>query len=585
MVQSRKSENHGYWNYAQHFTYNAAGAVTSMQLGNNRWESTIFNSRLQPTQIALGTVQNGTDKLKLEYGYGTTANNGNVLSQKITVKRPSQSDLVFDQLYTYDSLNRITSAEEKTGTTVNWNQTYTFDRYGNRNFNENLTTTLPKGCLDGSNPVMCEADREIFNPDLNPANNRMAAGQGWAYDTAGNVITDAEGRQFSYDAENKQKEVKDSLNQTIGQYFFDGDGKRVKKYVPSTGEVTVFVYNAGGSLVAEYSTIVETQNPKVQYLTADHLGSPRINTDQNGNVTSRTDYMPYGEEIIGLGGRSPNDNYVKNNVRQGFTGYETDTETGLEFAQARVYSNQIGRFHSPDPLGDSADLRKPQSINRYVYVLNSPLVLVDPTGLIWVNPAGCSGETCQATWIDDDEWNSYSDEQRKPYVVVTKLTYNSVTGYQVILDPNGPSEANPSGWRFGGPNTEDADLGTAVGGIVARRAAAAGTAALLDGPLPFGEVIGGGILVFTVGTVIYTVVIYEGPHSLPSIDPNIYAKSRERRLIEHIADTFGVPYDLLSDEIHDYKESTGRGGADNLTKEQIEQIAKEIADRLKGKDN
>jgi len=28
---------------------------------------------------------------------------------------------------------------------VNWNQTYTFDRYGNRNFNESLTTTLPIG--------------------------------------------------------------------------------------------------------------------------------------------------------------------------------------------------------------------------------------------------------------------------------------------------------------------------------------------------------------------------------------------------------------------------------------------------------
>ncbi len=41
----------GVWNYAQHFTYNAAGAVTAMQLGNGRWESTAFNSRLQPTQI------------------------------------------------------------------------------------------------------------------------------------------------------------------------------------------------------------------------------------------------------------------------------------------------------------------------------------------------------------------------------------------------------------------------------------------------------------------------------------------------------------------------------------------------------
>jgi hypothetical protein len=47
-----------------------ANAVASMQLGNGRWESTVFNSRLQPTQIAVGTVLNGTDKLPLNYSHG-----------------------------------------------------------------------------------------------------------------------------------------------------------------------------------------------------------------------------------------------------------------------------------------------------------------------------------------------------------------------------------------------------------------------------------------------------------------------------------------------------------------------------------
>ncbi|MCV4632886.1 hypothetical protein OFB83_30260, partial [Escherichia coli] len=80
------------------------------------------------------------NKLKLDYSFGTAANNGNVLSQTITVKRTGQSDLVFVQTYAYDSLNRISSAEEKTGTTMNWRQTYTFDRYGNRRFNQTDTT-------------------------------------------------------------------------------------------------------------------------------------------------------------------------------------------------------------------------------------------------------------------------------------------------------------------------------------------------------------------------------------------------------------------------------------------------------------
>ncbi len=50
----------GLWNYAKNLTYNAAGAVTSMQLGNNRWESTHYNSRPQPTQIALGGRDTGS---------------------------------------------------------------------------------------------------------------------------------------------------------------------------------------------------------------------------------------------------------------------------------------------------------------------------------------------------------------------------------------------------------------------------------------------------------------------------------------------------------------------------------------------
>ena len=58
IVQSKKNASHGYFGYAKNFTYTAAGAVSPMQLGNGKWESTVFNSRLQPTQIALRTMRN-----------------------------------------------------------------------------------------------------------------------------------------------------------------------------------------------------------------------------------------------------------------------------------------------------------------------------------------------------------------------------------------------------------------------------------------------------------------------------------------------------------------------------------------------
>ena len=54
-VQSRRA-NDNFRNYANGFTYTAAGAVSAMRLGNGKWETTQFNSRLQPTQIGLGAL-------------------------------------------------------------------------------------------------------------------------------------------------------------------------------------------------------------------------------------------------------------------------------------------------------------------------------------------------------------------------------------------------------------------------------------------------------------------------------------------------------------------------------------------------
>jgi RHS repeat-associated protein len=65
--------------------------------------------------------------------------------------------------------------------------------------------------------------------------------------------------------------------------------------------------------------------------------------------------------------------------RPKFTEYEADDETGLNFAQARFQSSVQGRFTSADPL--SGNPHRPQSWNRYAYVVNNPLKLIDPSGM------------------------------------------------------------------------------------------------------------------------------------------------------------------------------------------------------------
>ena len=65
--------------------YSASGAVQVMKLGNGLWEHTNFNLRRQATQIGLGSASTNSSILPLDYDYGSTSNNGNVLTQTITV--------------------------------------------------------------------------------------------------------------------------------------------------------------------------------------------------------------------------------------------------------------------------------------------------------------------------------------------------------------------------------------------------------------------------------------------------------------------------------------------------------------------
>jgi len=141
-----------------------------------------------------------------------------------------------------------------------------------------------------------------------------------------------------------------------------------------------FVYDGGGDLVAEYST-QPSQTPTTSYLTTDILGSPRVITDQSGNVISRRDFMPFGEEIIGLGNRTSGNGYQDDDIRQKFATYERDIESDLDFAQARFYNSKLGRFNSTDPLYFQLMMAiDPQRFNLYAYTRNNPLKWIDPNG-------------------------------------------------------------------------------------------------------------------------------------------------------------------------------------------------------------
>ncbi len=145
-------------------------------------------------------------------------------------------------------------------------------------------------------------------------------------------------------------------------------------------------------------------------MTNDHLGSPRVITNQLGAVTTRKDYMAFGEETY-TAQRTSSLNYDnQSETRKGYTGYEKDDESGLDFAQARYYNSKHGRFTSVDPLMASANVKNPQTFNRYSYVLNSPYKFTDPLGLISSSTGANGGNAWCSTCESRDENGNWTPD-------------------------------------------------------------------------------------------------------------------------------------------------------------------------------
>ncbi|WP_232847055.1 RHS repeat-associated core domain-containing protein [Shewanella nanhaiensis] len=134
----------------------------------------------------------------------------------------------------------------------------------------------------------------------------------------------------------------------------------------SLGSNTIEVQacNANHQCGVGYLAGTVSRSSKVTYQHTDMLGTPVMETDESGQIASRSVYEPFGKR---LGGE-------KEGI--GFTGHLQDEDLGLTYMQARYYDPLIGRFYSNDPLA----FRDIHSFNRYAYANNNPYKYIDPTG-------------------------------------------------------------------------------------------------------------------------------------------------------------------------------------------------------------
>lgn len=340
--------------YASGMGYHPSGPLSGMTYGNGQVFSQTLNARLQPAHVQ--SSFGGNIALDMTYSYNNLGKVSNVLNAAITGD---------NRTYNYDALGRLTSATGPWGAGHTTGlATYTYDALGNMQ-GKTVGPRVMDMAYGPNNRLISHTDN-------------IGGARSLSYDARGNV-TQLGGLFFTYDMSDQPTYISGTAS---GTYKYDGNLKRVKSTV--NGKTIYNVYDAGGTLihidavtdgkatdyigkVARITTLASVDS--ITYLHTDQLGSANTGTDENGLVTWREQYTPFGITLT-----SP----LVNNDLAGFTGHIKDSATGLNYMQARYYDPFIGRFLSTDPIGFSP--QRPEMFGRYTYVGNDPVNLIDPNG-------------------------------------------------------------------------------------------------------------------------------------------------------------------------------------------------------------
>ncbi len=146
----------------------------------------------------------------------------------------------------------------------------------------------------------------------------------------------------------------------------------------------VEVYGAlEGETVADAIRFVSSgvSAPGINYVHADHLGSPQKMTDSAKTVVWDAVYTPFGQ-VHSIAGTATNN--------QRFPGQYADVETGYSYNYFRDYDPTTGRYVQSDPIG----LRG--GTNTYLYGNAIPFKFIDPKGLFGTKSCSYYDQACGA---------------------------------------------------------------------------------------------------------------------------------------------------------------------------------------------
>lgn len=279
--------------------------------------------------------------------------------------------------YEYDAINRLTSKiTYQPNDTILYGQTFSFY---NDSIIEYRYGTFPAGIESAQRRYQYSADDVALSDSVRTFRN----------DSNGNRTKDiflSDTVSYTYTADQLLTSI--IKGGELTRYKYDALGHRTERI--NGNDITHFVLNLNSpiSLVLQTTDgngvkkanyvyglgLLESIdiNDSVRYFHFDSGHNTIAITDDNDSVKATYTYLPYGELSEKTG-----------TILQPFTflgefGVEQETDS-CYYIRARYYDASTRRFLSKDPLfGDGFE---PQSLNRYVYSLNNPLQIFDPTGL------------------------------------------------------------------------------------------------------------------------------------------------------------------------------------------------------------
>jgi RHS repeat-associated protein len=403
--------------------YNSASSATSVIYGNGDYDNFGYDVIDRPQTIYFNVT--GSNSFEMITGLGWNPNSS---LKSMGVTDTSDSTKNQSCQYAADDLSRLASVSCGGA----WAQTFAYDAFGNiakggsssyaaaynaiTNQVSSGISPLPTYDANGNQLKSTGLSSITWNAAGQPATVTALSGGpiGGTYDALGRLVETAQGSVYT-------------------QFVFSPAGAKMavvqggtltKETIPLPGGETA-VYNASGLNYIRHT---------------DWLGSSRLATTWAHAVYSKEAYAPFGETYNEAG--TPD---------RSFTGQDQDTVTGSTGTGIydflfRKYDPSAGRWLSPDPAGWSVvDQTDPQSFNRYAYVENQPLSLVDPNGE-WYCFAGTSsdgGGTASVTvCYPDDSYGSNVVSNPGPDMISSNGNV-----YAQLTDSNGQLMTN----MIGGP--------------------------------------------------------------------------------------------------------------------------------------